>query len=215
MRAHLLKDRWQTLTCLAGQSWIRIHHDCAKLSPQQQADLQGALVVGSGDYQHSARVAEFVHPNWSLICVRSQQLCEPGASTVHFFWLFYNFKVLYWLYSGIGCICIHPLKLYIFSVTTWKRNGPNWGYTILLIFQKIAHNIQIWEKSIYFFTFFFQMKNDCLSIHTQVLSSGVLVQPVTSRNHIISCMELTCVQWKWHHMISVWIHLSLEVCCRM
>lgn len=52
------------VTYLAGQSWIRIHHDCATLSLQQHADLQEALVIGSGDdYQDSARVAEFILPN--------------------------------------------------------------------------------------------------------------------------------------------------------
>lgn len=33
-----------------------------------------------------------------------------------------------WLNSRISCISIHPLKMYyIFSVTTWNTNGPNWG----------------------------------------------------------------------------------------
>lgn len=60
---HLLKDLNfnQMLTCLTGQAWIRIHHDCATLSSKQHADLQEALALGSeDDYQDSARVAEFI-----------------------------------------------------------------------------------------------------------------------------------------------------------
>ncbi|KAI4884339.1 hypothetical protein NFI96_015517, partial [Prochilodus magdalenae] len=46
-----------------GQSWIRIYHDCPLLSPEQKSDLQGSLLIGSGDrYRTSARVEEFIQP---------------------------------------------------------------------------------------------------------------------------------------------------------
>ncbi|MCJ8743052.1 hypothetical protein PDJAM_G00089250 [Pangasius djambal] len=60
--AELLVDPGQQIK--KGQSWIRIHHDCATLSSQQHADLQGALVTGRRDeYQDGPRVAEFILPN--------------------------------------------------------------------------------------------------------------------------------------------------------
>ncbi|XP_060759684.1 thymidine phosphorylase [Neoarius graeffei] len=60
--AELLVDPGQQIK--KGQSWIRIHHDCVNLSPMQQAELQGTLVIGSGDdYRDRARVAEFILPN--------------------------------------------------------------------------------------------------------------------------------------------------------
>ncbi|KAK1790376.1 hypothetical protein P4O66_014268 [Electrophorus voltai] len=59
--AELLVDLGQQIS--KGQSWIRIHHDCPKLSPQQHSDLQGTLVIGSGEsYQAKARVTEFMPP---------------------------------------------------------------------------------------------------------------------------------------------------------
>ncbi|TSK13329.1 Thymidine phosphorylase [Bagarius yarrelli] len=47
-----------------GQAWIRIHHDDAELSSQQQHELEGALNIGSAaSYQDSPRVIEFLLPN--------------------------------------------------------------------------------------------------------------------------------------------------------
>ncbi|KAG7320473.1 hypothetical protein KOW79_016326 [Hemibagrus wyckioides] len=60
--AELLVDPGQPIQ--KGQPWIRIHHDCEKLSSQQQQNLEGALDIGSADvYQDSPRVAEFILPN--------------------------------------------------------------------------------------------------------------------------------------------------------
>ncbi|KAI5093958.1 thymidine phosphorylase, partial [Silurus meridionalis] len=59
--AELLVDLGQQVK--KGQSWIRIHHDCATLSSHQHADLQEALVIGSGEgFQNNARVVEFIQP---------------------------------------------------------------------------------------------------------------------------------------------------------
>ncbi|XP_072530031.1 thymidine phosphorylase [Salminus brasiliensis] len=60
--AELLVDLGQQVH--KGQSWIRIHHDCPVLSPDQRADLQGSLIIGNGDsYQANVRVVEFIQPN--------------------------------------------------------------------------------------------------------------------------------------------------------
>ncbi|KAL6460265.1 hypothetical protein MHYP_G00320240 [Metynnis hypsauchen] len=64
-----------------GQSWIRIHHDCPVLSPEQQSDLQGSLFIGGRDsYQTRARVAEFIQPSGTRLT--PHDLSEPDGSTL-------------------------------------------------------------------------------------------------------------------------------------
>ncbi|XP_066525398.1 thymidine phosphorylase isoform X2 [Hoplias malabaricus] len=59
--AELLADLGQQIR--KGRPWIRIHHDCPELSPEQHRDLQRSLVLGRREsYQASVRVADFIPP---------------------------------------------------------------------------------------------------------------------------------------------------------